>query len=104
MQIKRKIWIIISLAILIIILLLAKIKIFPGRFRPKVDYNNSLTNLACSIQKYFEIPPLHNSLPYIDELLQEKKPENVILLLIDGLGSKALEKFLNKDDFLIKKE
>ena len=72
MLIKRKKWIIISLSILLIILLLAKIKIFPGRFRPKVDYNNSLTNLACSIQKYFEIPPLHNSLPYIDELSRKK--------------------------------
>lgn len=103
MLIQRKIWIIITLAILLIILLLAKIMIFPGKFRPKIDYNNSLTNLACSIQKYFEIPPLHNTLSYIDELLQEKKPENVILLVIDGLGSKALDKFLNKDDFLIKK-
>ena len=102
MLIKRKIWIIISLAILLILLLLTKIMIFPGKFRPKIDYNNSLTNLACSIQKYFDIPPLHNTLSYIDELLQEKKPENVILLLIDGLGSKALDKFLNKDDFLIK--
>ena len=102
MLIKRKIWIIIFLSILLALLLITKIMIFPERFRPKIDYNNSLTNLACSIQKYFEIPALHNSLSYIDELLQEKKPENVILLLIDGLGSKALDKFLNKNDFLIK--
>jgi len=102
MLIKRKIWIIIFLSILLALLLITKIMIFPERFRPKIDYNNSLTNLACSIQKYFEIPALHNSLSYIDELLQEKKPENVILLLIDGLGTKALDKFLNKNDFLIK--
>ena len=42
-------------------------------FKPKIDYNNCLTNLACYIEKYFEIPTKHKSLPYIDDLLNEKK-------------------------------
>ena len=72
-------------------------------FKPKIDYDNCLTNLACSIEKYFEIPTKHKSLPYIDDLLNEKKPENVVLLLCDGLGSRIMDKILDKNDFLIKK-
>ena len=71
-------------------------------FKPKIDYDNSLTSLACSIEKYFEIKPLHKTMPYMDQLFEEKKPENVILLLADGLGSKVLEKVLDKNDFLMK--
>ena len=71
-------------------------------FKPKIDYDNSLTSVAASIQKYFDIEPLHNTLPYLDNLFKEKKPENVILLLCDGLGSRHLDKVLKEDDFLIK--
>ena len=38
----------------------------------------------------------------MDDLFKEKKTENVILLLCDGLGSRILDKVLNEDDFLIK--
>ena len=70
--------------------------------KKKIDYNNSLTSLACSIEKYFDIIPKHKTIPEIDNLLEEKKPENVILLLCDGLGSRIIDKILNKDDYLIK--
>ena len=73
-----------------------------SEFYPKIDYDNSLTSLACSIEKYFNITPLHKTLPYIDQLFEEKKPENVILLLCDGMGSRIMDKILNKDDYLIK--
>ena len=71
-------------------------------FKKKIDYDNSLTSLACSIEKYFDINPLHKTLPFIDKLLNEKQPENVILLLLDGLGSRIMEKFLDKNSFLMK--
>lgn len=71
-------------------------------FHPKIDYQNCLTNLACSIEKYFDIPTMHKSLPDVDELLSQKKPDNVILLLCDGLGSRILNKILDNDAFLIK--
>ena len=71
-------------------------------FKQKIDYNNCLTNLACSIEKYFDLIPKHKTLPEIDKLLEEKKPENVVLLLCDGLGSRIMDKILKKDDFLIK--
>ena len=71
-------------------------------FRPKINYDNSLTSLACSIEKYFELKPLHKTMPYVDRILQQKRPKNVVLLLIDGLGSRTMEKILDKDSFLMK--
>ena len=71
-------------------------------FRPKINYDNSLTSLACSIEKYFELKPLHKTMPYVDRILQLKRPKNVVLLLIDGLGSRTMEKILDKDSFLMK--
>jgi len=34
----------------------------------KNNYNECLTNLACSIRKYFGLDYNHNTLNYIDEL------------------------------------
>ena len=73
-----------------------------NEFSFKIDYNNSLTSLACSIEKYFDISPKHKTIPEIDSLLEEKQPENVILLLCDGLGSRIIDKILKKEDYLIK--
>lgn len=36
------------------------------------NYNECLTNLACSIRKYFKLDYKHNTLEYIDKLLEEK--------------------------------
>lgn len=66
------------------------------------DYNNCLTNLACSISKYFGCSYTHNTLDYVDQLLEEKKPKNVITILFDGMGSYILDKHLDKDSFFIK--
>lgn len=68
----------------------------------KINYNECLTNLACSIRKYFGLEYRHNTLKYIDDILVEKNPENVILILFDGMGSKILKRTLNESDFFIK--
>lgn len=68
----------------------------------KSNYNECLTNLACSIQKYFDLNAKHNSIEYIDKILNEKQPKNVVLMLFDGMGSRILERTLNKDSFFIK--
>lgn len=56
------------------------------------NYNECLTNLACSIRKYFKLDYKHNTLEYIDKLLEEKNPKNVVVLLFDGMGSIFLKK------------
>ena len=68
----------------------------------KNNYNECVTNLACSIRKYFGLNYKHNTLGYIDKLLNEKQPKNVVVMLFDGMGSKILDRTLNKNDFFIK--
>ena len=64
------------------------------------DYNECLTNLACSIRKYFGLPYKHITLEYVDKLLESKKPKNVVTILYDGMGANILERTLDKNDFL----
>ena len=68
----------------------------------KNNYNECLTNFACSIRKYFDLEYKHNTLDYIDKILDEYKPKNVVTILCDGMGSNILDKMLDKDAFLIK--
>ena len=68
----------------------------------KNNYNECLTNLACSISKYFKASYKHNTIDYIDKLLEEKKPKNVVTILLDGMGNSLLDKHLTKDSFFIK--
>lgn len=65
------------------------------------NYNECLTNLACSIRKNFELEYQHNTIDYIDKILY-RNPKNVVTILFDGMGSNILDRTLNKDDFLIR--
>ncbi len=67
----------------------------------KNDYNNCLTNLACSIRKYFGLEYHHQTLSKIDELLSSN-PKNVILILFDGMGSRILDRSLDSNNFFLK--
>lgn len=66
------------------------------------DYKNSIVNAACSIKKYFDINYNHNTIEKIDQLLEEKQPKNVVVILFDGMGSKLLKEKLDSNSFLIK--
>lgn len=68
----------------------------------KNNYNECLTNLACSIRKYFELDYKHNTIDYIDKILEEYKPLNVITILCDGMGSNIMDRMLDENSFLIK--
>ena len=68
----------------------------------KINYNECITNLSCSIRRYFGLEYKHNTLDYVDKLLDEKKPKNVILMLFDGMGANILDRTLNEKNFLIK--
>lgn len=68
----------------------------------KNNYNECLTNFACSIRKYFELSYTHNTMDYIDKILDEYKPKNVVTILCDGMGSNIIDRMLDKEAFLIK--
>ena len=68
----------------------------------KNNYNECLTNLACSIRKYFGLEYHHKTLNYIDKILEDSQPENVVVILFDGMGSKILERTLDKQSFFRK--
>lgn len=68
----------------------------------KNNYNECITNLACSIRKYFGLNYKNNTLSYVDKLLEEKQPKNVVVVLFDGMGSRILDRILNANDFFIK--
>ena len=34
------------------------------------DYNDCITNLACSIRKYFELDYKHNTIKEVDDILE----------------------------------
>ena len=67
----------------------------------KNNYNETLTNLACSIRKYFDLDYKHKTLDYIDKILEERNPKNVVTILFDGMGSNIIDKILPADSFLI---
>ncbi|MBQ6654947.1 MAG: alkaline phosphatase family protein [Erysipelotrichaceae bacterium] len=66
------------------------------------DYTQCITNVACSIQRYFGIEPAHETLSDLDEILERKQPQNVILILYDGMGSRILERNMPADCFFLK--
>lgn len=68
----------------------------------KNNYNECITNLACSIRKYFDLNYKHNTLDYIDKILEEVKPKNVVMILCDGMGDNILKRTLDENSFLIK--
>ncbi|MCR5143450.1 MAG: alkaline phosphatase family protein [Ruminococcus sp.] len=62
------------------------------------DYENCLANLACSVLKGFGIEPPNGTYKPADELLS-KEYLNVILLLLDGMGTNIMERHLSVDGF-----
>ena len=65
------------------------------------DYSNSLLNLASSILKHYGAEYSHPSLKIFDKLL-EKNYKNVVVLLLDGMGTFALNYHLDSESFLRK--
>lgn len=66
------------------------------------NYDESIMNLACSIQQYYGITPKHKTLPAVDSILFEQHPKHVVVIVLDGLGMNILEKNLHVRDYLRK--
>lgn len=54
------------------------------------DYNNSILNLITSILKYYNVETEHDSLEILDEKL-ENKYRNIVLIVLDGMGEHILK-------------
>ncbi|MCR4788675.1 MAG: alkaline phosphatase family protein [Lachnospiraceae bacterium] len=63
------------------------------------DYDNCLVNLSNSILKRFDVQTTAGTLPLADRYL-EGEYKNVVLLILDALGSSIVEKHLEKNGFL----
>ena len=69
-------------------------------YKMYIDYNDCIVNLSCSIGKYFGLNMTNDSLKDIDEILNNKKPDNVVVILYDGMGSRLIERELDSNSFL----
>lgn len=58
-----------------------------------------LVNLSNSILATFGLPTFHSTLLELDTVLQDK-PQNVVLLVLDGCGRNILERHLQPNSFL----
>ncbi|MBR5348871.1 MAG: alkaline phosphatase family protein [Lachnospiraceae bacterium] len=61
----------------------------------KPDYENCIANLPNSILKKFDAEPVGKTLPLLDPYL-EQEYENIIVILLDGMGKAILERHLSE--------
>ena len=65
------------------------------------NYDESLVSVSTSILKYFNVDnPGHASLRELDNILTQRKPQNVVLMLFDGFGYNLMQRNLKPDSFL----
>ena len=65
----------------------------------KIDYDKSILSVSNSILEYYKVPHRYKSLSVLDEALAENY-QNVVLMIIDGMGADILSKNLPEDSFL----
>ena len=65
------------------------------------DYTKSIVNMMASIRKHYGLDINYNTLPSLDEELK-KNYKNVIVVLLDGMGTKIIENSIGTDNFLYK--
>lgn len=66
----------------------------------KPDYSHGLVNLSNSILAHFGLLPKHSTLKELDETLNTHNYKNVVLLVMDGMGSDMLKHTLPEESFL----
>lgn len=65
-----------------------------------IDYDESILRYVASIRKYYGLDSSFQTSECFDDVLNQRKPKRIFLLLIDGLGYNLLERKLPKDSFL----
>lgn len=64
------------------------------------DYDNSILSVISSILKYYGYDNGQKGIEYLDKKL-ERKYNNIVLMLFDGMGDSILKKYLKDTDFLM---
>ncbi len=64
------------------------------------DYNKSLVALSNSFLKFYGVKTFHSSLPELDEKLNSKKYQNIVLLILDGMGINVINEHLDDNSLL----
>ena len=65
----------------------------------KPNYDECITNIACSVLNYFNVPIKHNTIKEIDNELKTN-PKNVVVILYDGMGYNLINRILPENSFL----
>lgn len=64
------------------------------------DYSHSIVNISCSILKYFNVKDIrHDTLECLDDILEKRKPRNIVFCLFDAMGISIIERYLSEDSF-----
>lgn len=64
------------------------------------DYNKSLVALSNSFLKFYGVKTFHSSLPELDAKLNSKKYQNIVLLILDGMGINVINEHLDDNSLL----
>ena len=64
-----------------------------------VNYNDCILNIVAAIRNYLGLPSSYSANAYFAKELAIKKPERIILALIDGMGSRLIDRKLADDGF-----
>lgn len=65
-----------------------------------IDYDNCITNITSSIQKFYHLKPNYKTNEQLDRILSEKDYDNVVLLILDGCGNAIIDKNTTENHFL----
>lgn len=65
------------------------------------DYTRSIVNMMASIRKHYGLEIRYNTLPELDEELK-KNYKNVVIVLLDGMGSIIIKNAIGENNFLSK--
>ncbi len=66
-----------------------------------VLYDECILNYVASIRDYFGLASAYTKDERFSAYLKKEEPEKIFIVLIDGMGSRLLERKLSKDSFLL---
>lgn len=67
-----------------------------------VNYEEGILSYISSIRKHYGLPYYYNDNEKFSSLIKDNRFKQIILVLIDGMGSRLLDKYLDQNKFLNK--